>query len=110
MVIFIVLIAFILMQHKKKLESHKRVCENKNFCKVIVPEDTKIIEFSQYQKFNKAPFNIYANLECIIEKVDGCKNNPENLSTTKVSKHIPSGFSMSTISSFKSIENNHDTY
>ena len=28
--------------------------------------------------------------------------------TTKVSKHIPSGFSMSTISSFRRIENNHD--
>ena len=31
-------------------------------------------------------------------------------STTKISEHIPSGFSMSTISSFKSIENKHDVY
>ena len=37
-------------------------------------------------------------------------NNPENSSTTKVSEHIPSGFSMSTISSFRSIENKHDVY
>ena len=29
---------------------------------------------------------------------------------TKVSKHIPSGFSMSTISLFRSIENKHDLY
>ena len=29
--------------------------------------------------------------------IDGCKNNPENSFTTKVGKHIPSGFSMSTI-------------
>ena len=63
-------------------------------------EDTKILEFNQYQKYDKAPFIIYTNLECIIEKIDGCKNNPENLSTTKVSKHIPSGFSLFTISSF----------
>ena len=28
--------------------------------------------------------------------------------TTRVSEHIPSGFSKSTISSFRSIENNHD--
>ena len=73
-------------------------------------EDTKILEFNQYQKSDKAPFIIYADLECIIEKIDGCKNNPENSSTTKVSKHIPSGFSMSTISSFRSIENKHDVY
>ena len=29
---------------------------------------------------------------------------------TKVSKHIPSGFSMSSLSSFRSIENKHDVY
>ena len=73
-------------------------------------EDTKIIEFNQNQKPDKAPFIIYADLECLIEKIDGCKNNPENSSTTKVGEHIPSGFSMSTISSFKSIENKHDVY
>ena len=96
---------------KNKLEFHKRVCENKDFCDVILPsEDTKMLEFNQYQKSDKAPFIIYADLECIIEKIDGCKNNPENSSTTKVSKHIPSGFSMSTISSFRSIENKHDVY
>ena len=44
----------------------------------------------------------------MIEKIDGCKNNPENSSTSKVSEHIPLGFSMSTISSFRSIENQHD--
>ena len=68
-------------------------------------EGTKILEFNQYQKYDKAPFIIYADLECIIEKTDRCKNDPENSSTTKVSKHIPSGFSLSTISSFRRVEN-----
>ena len=39
-----------------------------------------------------------------MEKIDRCKNNLENLSTTKVGEHIPSGFSMSTVLSFKSTE------
>ena len=30
--------------------------------------------------------------------IDWCKNDPENSSTTKVSKHIQSGFSISAIS------------
>ena len=64
-------------------------------------KDTKILEFNQYQKSDKAPFIIYADLESLIEKIEGCKNNPENLSATKVGDNIPSGFSMSTISSFK---------
>ena len=58
----------------------------------IPSEDTKILEFNQDPKSDKAPFIIYADLECIIEKIDGCKNNPENSSTAKVSEHIPSGF------------------
>ena len=53
----------------------------------------------------KVPVIIYADLECIMEKIDRCKNNPENSPTTKVNEHIPSGFSMSAISFFRSIEN-----
>ena len=37
----------------------------------------------------------------MIEKIDGCNINPASSSTTKVGEHIPSGFSVSTISSFK---------
>ena len=87
------------------------MCKNKDFCNVVMPfEDTKVLEFNQHQKFDKALFIIYTDLECIIEKIHGCKSNPENLSTTKVSKHIPSGFQMSTISSFRGIKNKHDVY
>ena len=41
------------------------------------------------------------------KKIEGCKNNPENSPTTKVSEHIPWAFSMSIISSFRSIETKH---
>ena len=69
---------------------HKRVCEDKDFCQVIMNSgDTKILEFCQYQKSDKVRFIIYVDRECVIEKIDGCKNNPENLFTAKVSKHIP---------------------
>ena len=71
-------------------------------------EDTKMLEFNQYQKSDKAPFLIQADLQCIIEKIDGFKNNPKNSSIAKVSEHIPSGISMSTISSFSSLENKHN--
>ena len=74
-------------------------------------QNTKILEFNLYQKPVKAPFIIYAGLECIIEKIDRCKNDPENSSTTKVSEYVTaSGFSMSLISSFKIIENKHGVY
>ena len=69
----------------------------------MASDDTKILEFNQYQKSDKAPFIIYADLECIIEKIDECKNNPENSSTTKVSQHIPLGYSKISFSSWISM-------
>ena len=68
------------------------------------------IRFNQNQKPDKAPFIIYVDLECIKEKIDRHTNNLENPSTAKVSEYIPSGFSMSTIFSFKSIENKYYVY
>ena len=49
-------------------------------------EDTKILWFNLNQKSYKAPFKIYAGLECLIEKIDECKSTPENSSLAKVSE------------------------
>ena len=76
----------------------------------MTSKDIRTLEFNQHQKSDKIAFIIYADLECLIEKIDQCKNNPENSFTTKVRENIPSGFSMSTISSFKSTEKKHDVY
>ena len=108
MVIFIVWIAFIISQQKKKTWIGSK---SKTFYNMIMLfEETKILEFNLYQKSDKVQFIIYADLECLIWKIDECKNNPENSSTAKVCKHILSGFLMSTISSFKTIQNTHDVY
>ena len=56
-------------------------------------------------------FVVYEDREGIIKKIYKYKNNPEHLSTIKVGEHqVLSGFSMSTISSFRSKENNFDVY
>ena len=57
-------------------------------------EDTEILELNQYKKSDKPLFIIYADLECLREKIDGCKNNSENSFTTKLGKHIPFRLSM----------------
>ena len=55
---------------KSKFESHKKVCENKDFCGVVMPcKETKIREFNhRYRKCDKAPSIIYADLESLIKK------------------------------------------
>ena len=67
-------------------------------------------ELNKYRKSDKVSFIIYADFECLIEKIDECEKNPENLSTTKVSVHFRSGFPMTMVSSFRSIENKHHVY
>ena len=92
MVIFTVWTVSILLE-QKKLKHIKKVCENKDFCHAVMPsEDTTILKSNQYQKSDQAPFIIYADVVCLIERTDGCKNNPEDSSTTKVGEHIPSDF------------------
>ena len=60
--------------------------------------------------FYAVPYINYADLECLIEETDQCKNNLENSFTTKLGEHIPLRFSISTMSSFKSIKNKHDVH
>ena len=42
-----------------------------------------MLKFNQHQESDRAPFIIYADLECLIEKIDGSKNNSEIYSQQK---------------------------
>ena len=70
----------------------------------------KILEFKQYMKSDKIPYIIYTDLECLIKKIEGCANNPEKSSTTKIGEHIPSSYSMSTNWGFDHIKSKHALY
>ena len=67
-------------------------------------EKKKILEFNQHMKSDKMTYIIYANIEWLIRKINGCANNPEKLSTMKIDEHIPCVYSMSTIWVFDHIE------
>ena len=71
-------------------------------------EDNKIIKYNQGEKSIKLPFAIY--LECLLEKMSTCYNNPEETSTTEISKHTPSGYSLFTHCSFDKTKNKLDYY
>ena len=83
---------------KNKLEEHKKICKNHEYCHVKMPnEDNKIIKYNQGEKSIKSPFIIYGDLECLLEKMSTCHNNPEESSTTEINKHTPSGYSLFTV-------------
>ena len=56
--------------------------------------NTKILEFNQKHKSDKATFIIYADIESLIVKIDGCESHL----CKKVIEYIPSGFPMFIIS------------
>ena len=51
-----------------------------------------------------------AIFESILEEISTCSNDPKKLSTTKINKHTPSGFSLFTYCSFDKTKNDLDHY
>ena len=102
MVIFIVW----MFRTKTNLESHIKLCENKDFPGVVMfSKGTKILLFNQYQKSGKTPSIIYADLESLVDSdIDGFQNNSEKSSITKIDEHISCGYLMNVICTFNSTE------
>ena len=63
-------------------------------------KNNNIIKYNHGEKSMKLPFVIYADLACLSEKMSTCINNPNKSSTTKINKHVPSGYSIFTHCSF----------
>ena len=69
-------------------------------------EDNKILKYIFGEKPLKVPFIIYADLECLLRKINTCSNNPGKSSyTEKKATHRPSGYSLVTCCSFDKSKN-----
>ena len=91
---------------KNKLDAHKKVCKNHDYCHIEMPtKDNNIIKYNQGEKSIKLPFIVYADLECLLEKMSTCYNTSEESSTTKINKYTPSGYSIFTHCSFDKSKN-----
>ena len=56
------------------------------------------------------PFIIYADLECLLQKINTCQNNPDKSYTEKKATHRPSGYSLVTCCSFDKSKNEQKYY
>ena len=73
-------------------------------------KDNNTIKYNQVEKSIKLPFVVYADLECLLEKIITCQNNPNESSTTEINKHTPSGYSLFTHCSFDKSKNKLNRY
>ena len=95
---------------KNKLEAHKKICENHDHCHVEMPTKNNNIKYNHGEKSMKLPFVIYADLECLLEKMSTCINNPNESSTTKINKHLSLGYSIFTHCSLDESKNKLNYY
>ena len=78
----------------------------KIFGGTVVPSQMdNILKFNQYMKSDICWHWIFD-----LKKIDGCVNNPEISSTTKIGEHVPSRYPMPTILAFAHVENKHSLY
>ena len=86
---------------ENELKHHEKVCKKKKFCGIVMPSGKdSILEFNQYMKSDKMLYIVYADIESLVTKIDGCANNPENSLKTKMREHIYSEYSMPRIWAF----------
>ena len=85
---------------KKSLEKHMKVCEDKDYCYIEMPKKGESLEYHSSVKSMKEPYNIVADIESLLRKMDTCANDPSKSSTEKKNKHEICGYSLLTDCSF----------
>ena len=89
----------------------ERLCGNNDYCHVEMPtKDNKTLKHNHGEKLLRAPFTIYADLECLLIKEQSCQNNPNESYAERKAKHEPSGYSLNLTSSFDKAKNKHNVY
>ena len=73
-------------------------------------EDNKILKNNHGGKSLKVLFMIYADFECLLEKMHSCQNNLGKSYTGKIAKHTLSGYSLFTNCLFDATKNKLDCY
>ena len=69
-------------------------------------KDNKILKCDRIETSLKIPIMIYADLQCLLEKMHSYQNNPKKSYTEKKAKHTPSSYSWFTCYSFDTSKTN----
>ena len=48
----------------------------------------------------RVPFIVYVDIECLLENISTCRNDPKKSSTININEHVPSGYSLLSYCSF----------
>jgi hypothetical protein len=97
----------------KLLEKHKPYCKVHGTQRTEMPSEENILKWLNYtdiSKQQKVSFVIYADFECITEKISTCRPDACQSSTTKLARHVPSGFTYKVVGPDTKLTEDYVTY
>jgi hypothetical protein len=75
------------------LEAHKQYCGAHKPAKIEMPKPyDNILEFKNYRHSLKVPFEVTADFECMLQKIQTCQPCDETSYTNAYQKHVPNNF------------------
>ena len=96
---------------KRLLNNHMPYCQTHGAQRTEMPsEENKWLNYSDVSKQLKVPFVVYADFECITEAISTCQPNICKSSTTKMARHVPSGFTYKIVGPEDKLTEDHVTY
>ena len=94
---------------KKVLKKHMKICEDKNYCYIEMPEKGASV-LNPSVKSMRAPYAIFADIESLLKKMDAFTNDTDKSSTKQLKKPEMCGYSLVTHCSFDEKNNAIDRY
>ena len=73
---------------ENKLKSNEKGCKDKAFAVSKCHQKNKILKLNYQTKSGKMCYLIYANIKCLVTKINNCENNPKISSLAKIGEHI----------------------
>jgi len=78
---------------KISLDYHKTYCGAHKPVRIEIPKPyNNTLEFENYNQSLKVPFVIYADFECMLQKIQTCQSCDETSYTNTHQKHVPNNF------------------
>ena len=94
-----------------KFKKHEKLYNEPDYCYSDMPSEySNTLEYNHREKSLKVSFIIYIDLECLLEIILPCINNPKKSYTERKAKLKPSGWAMTLKCSFDATKNKYDYY
>ena len=80
---FLCLICLHSSSAENKLKKPKNISEDYDYYYIDMLKEESILKYNNVEKSKKSPFIIYADIECLLNKIYTCHNNSKRSSTIK---------------------------